>query len=150
MAFDEKLAGSEERTTADEIVIPLVAEQLVVDKRVVETGRVRLHVHTEEHVEVVEAPLLQVQYAVEHVPVDRVVDAVPSIRYEGETTVYPVMEERLVVRREMVLVEEVRVTRREVRTVETQSHVLRREEMTEELVPVGRVCRRNSGRGGCK
>ncbi len=137
MAFEDAVARTEERAAVDEVAIPLVAEQLVVDKRVVETGRVRLQVHTEEHVEVVEAPLMQVQYAVEHVPVDRVVDAVPAIRYEGETTVYPVMAERLVVRREMVLVEEVRVTRREVRTVETQSHVLRREEMTEERMAVG-------------
>ena len=131
--MNARTAVAAEQVT-EEVVIPLVAEQLVVDKRVVETGTVRLHVRTEEHVEVVEAPLLQVQYTVEHVALGQVVEAVPPIRYEGETTVYPVLEERLIVRREMVLVEEVRVTRREVRTVETQSHVLRREELVEERV----------------
>ncbi len=133
--MNARTAVNAEQAT-EEVVIPLIAEQLVVDKRVVETGTVRLHVRTEEHVEVVEAPLLQVQYTVEHVALGQVVEAVPPIRYEGETTVYPVLEERLIVRREMVLVEEVRVTRREVRTVETQSHVLRREELVEERVGV--------------
>ncbi len=133
--INARTAVNTEQAT-EEVVIPLIAEQLVVDKRVVETGTVRLHVRTEEHVEVVEAPLLQVQYTVEHVALGQVVEAVPPIRYEGETTVYPVLEERLIVRREMVLVEEVRVTRREVRTVETQSHVLRREELVEERVGV--------------
>ncbi len=56
-------------TDSKELVIPLVEEQLTVTKRTVETGTVRLHVHTEEVVETVEAPLLQVQYGVEHVQV---------------------------------------------------------------------------------
>ena len=71
----------------------------------------------------------------EHVTVDRVVPVVPEIRHEGETTIYPVMEERLVVTRELVLKEEVRVTRVLTTRTETSSHAVSREVMEEERIP---------------
>lgn len=117
---------------AEEQVIPLIEEQLVVGKRTVETGTVRLHKHTEERTETVRTPLLQVTWQVEHVPVGQVIEDAPAIRQEGETTVYPVVEERLVVRREMVLVEEVRVTRATATVQHESVHRLKREEITEE------------------
>lgn len=113
-------------------VIPLIEEQLVVSKRTVETGTVRLHKHTEERVEEVRVPLTEVRWQVEHVPVGRVVESAPGIRQEGDTTVYPVIEERLVVRREIVLVEEVRVTRGTATTQHESTYTLKREQITED------------------
>ncbi len=116
-------------------VIPLMEEQLEVGKRVVSTGTVRLRKRTKERTETVEVPLTSVQWQVEHVPVNQVVTEQPAIRQEGETTVYPVVEERMTILRELVLLEEVRVTRNVVTTTEVSSHVLRREQIAEERTP---------------
>ena len=118
----------------EDAVIPLLEERLAVGKRTVETGTVRLHKHTEERTETLEVPLTSVQWQVEHVPVNQVVSEQPAIRQEGETTVYPVMEERVTILRELVLLEEVRVTRRSVTTTEISSHVLKREQIAEERI----------------
>lgn len=113
-------------------VIPLMEEQLEVGKRVVSTGTVRLRKHTEERTETIEVPLTSVQWQVEHVPMNQVVPEAPPIRQEGETTVYPVVEERVTILRELVLLEEVRVTRSVATRSEVSSHVLRREHIAEE------------------
>ena len=116
-------------------VIPLMEEQLEVGKRVVSTGTVRLRKHTEERTETIEVPLTSVQWRVEHVSVNQVVPQVPAIRQEGETTVYPVVEERVTIFRELVLLEEVRVTRSVATKTEVSEHVLRREQIAEERTP---------------
>lgn len=131
---------SEAANLDGEQIIPLLSEQLVVTKRVVETGVVRLQKHLEERTETIEVPLTSVRYEVEHVPVNQVVSGPPGIRYEGDTTVYPVLGERLVVTKETVLLEEVRVTRVFVTTQETSTHVLQREQMSEERVATAPVC----------
>ena len=113
-------------------VIPLMEEQLEVGKRVVSTGTVRLRKHTEERTETIEVPLTTVQWQVEHIPINRVVLEEPAIRQEGETTVYPVLEERVTMLRELVLLEEVRVTRSVATRSEVSEHVLRREQIAEE------------------
>jgi len=40
------------------------------------------------------------------------VDEPPQVRHEGEVMVVPVVQERLVTHKELVLVEEIRLTRR--------------------------------------
>lgn len=130
--FRDKSAVQGYGLAEEERVISLVEEQVVVGKRMVETGTVRLHKHTEERSETVRTPLQQVTWQVEHVPVGRVIEGAPAIRQEGDTTVYPVVEERLVVRREMILVEEVRVTRSTTVTEHESTHTLKREQITED------------------
>ena len=49
---------------------------------------------------------------VERVAFGTVVDAVPQVRIEGDVTIVPILEERLVVEKQLVLVEEIRITRR--------------------------------------
>jgi len=90
--------------------IPVVEEQLKVDRREVETGRVRVRTVPEERTILASERLLRTDVAVERVPVDEEVEAVPPIREDGETVIVPVVEERLVKR--LFLVEEVRLTRR--------------------------------------
>jgi stress response protein YsnF len=90
--------------------IPVVEEELKIDRREVETGRVRVRTVPEEQTCVVSDRLLRTDVTVERVPKDEEIDAVPPVRDEGETVVVPVIEERLVKR--LFLVEEVRLTRR--------------------------------------
>jgi uncharacterized protein (TIGR02271 family) len=100
----------------EEEVIPLVEERAVVGKRLVETGRVRVSTRVEQRQEMVRAELARDEVAVERVPINRPVDAVPEIRQEGEVTIVPVVEEVLVVEKRLVLVEEIHLRRR--RTIE--------------------------------
>ncbi len=106
------------RVAADTVTMPLHAEQVAVAKRVRKT-RVRLARTTRTRDEVVEADLSREHVIVEHVPIGRVVDAVPEVRQEGDITILPIVEEVVVVERRLVLKEEVHIRR--VRT--TQRHV---------------------------
>ncbi len=91
------------------VVVPLVEETLSVDRRTVETGKVRVRVIVEGEDHVFSEPLDRVSVEIERRPINRHIDAIPEPRVEGEFTILPVVEELLIVRRQLVLVEEVRV-----------------------------------------
>ena len=137
MSFDIEDTYDDQAIVRHGVVIPVLEEQLEVSKQIVTTGTVRLQKHVEQRVESVSVPLTEVRWQVERVAFDRVVPALPEIRHEGETTIYPVVEERLVVTRELVLREEVRVTRVLETRTETSSHTVARETVEEERIPAG-------------
>jgi stress response protein YsnF len=65
---------------------------------------------------------------VEHVPINQVVSGdVPQVREEGDVTVIPILEERVVTRTELVLVEEVRIRRERSEFHDPQTVTLRKE-----------------------
>jgi uncharacterized protein (TIGR02271 family) len=123
----EAVVGDTER-----LVVPVVAEELLVGKRLVETGVVRVRKLVREHEETVEQPLLREEVQIERVPIGRVVDTTPAPRNEGETLVIPVFEEVLVVEKRVMLKEEVRVTWRRTEEREPQQVLLRSEELVVE------------------
>lgn len=92
-------------------VIPLVEERISANKRLVETGRVRVRTVVDEREVVVREELIRGSVDVVRVPVDRQVEAVPAVREEGGTIVVPVVEERIVVEKRLILVEEVHIRR---------------------------------------
>jgi len=94
----------------------LLAEELSVAKETSETGRVRISTHTHEREALIDENLARERVEIETIPIDRRIDAVPEVRQEGDTTIIPVVEERLFVERQVVLKEEIRVRR--VRTTE--------------------------------
>lgn len=109
-----------------QVTIPVIEEQLQIDKRQVDTGSgVRVRKAVSEQEKQIAQPLLREQLEVEHVPVGRVVAEaeLPQARYEGDTLIVPVLEEVLVVQKQVVLKEEVRITRR--RHHETVPHTER-------------------------
>lgn len=95
----------------DTEVIPLVQEDIVVSKRELETGRVRVRTEVQWRTEHARAELFHNHVEVERVPVGREVDAVPPVREDGDTVVIPVVEEILVVEKRLFLKEEVRLKR---------------------------------------
>ena len=103
-------------TTPDSGRVQLVEETLRVDKQAVETGRVRVRTVVDEEPVVVSATLTGNYVTVDRVAIDRVVDAVPPPREVDGVMIISVVEERLRVVRELVLVEEVHM--RDVRTSE--------------------------------
>lgn len=125
-------------SASDEVesaVLPLLEERVNVRKRFVESGgalRLRKLVH--EEVVTVDEPLTTEVTEVERVAIDRPVDEAVPVRHEGDTMIVSVVEERLVTvtRKQLVLVEELRLTRRSVVRHAPQDVVLRREEVVAE------------------
>jgi len=102
--------------------IPLVEERLELGRRVRErTVTVTTRPVTEQVK--VSQPVLRETVTVERVPIGRVVDAAPPVREDPDLTVIPVMEERVRIVRELILVEEIhlRRNRRDVLHEETVS-----------------------------
>lgn len=117
-----------------ELVIPVIEERLDVHREPVDTGRtLRLRKQVEEVQSDVRVPVATEVVDVQRVPVGRVVDEPPAVRHEGDVIVVPVVEERLVTRKELVLVEEIRLTRRrEMTETEVEPVLLRRERVVAE------------------
>jgi uncharacterized protein (TIGR02271 family) len=110
------------------LVIPVVEERLEVSRERVETGRVRISKSVEAREVVVDDPLKRESVRIEHVPINQVVTgAVPQVREEGDVTVIPILEERVVTRTELVLVEEVRIHRDHSEYNDPQRVTLRKE-----------------------
>ena len=114
-------------------VMTVIEERLDISKRVVESGgAVRLRKVVHEEVVAVDEPLTSEVIEVERVAIDRPVDAEVPVRHEGDVTIFPVLEERLVTRKQLVLVEEIHVTRCSRPRSLPQEATLRREEIIAE------------------
>lgn len=113
------------------IVVPLVAEQLDVQKRQIESGGVRVRKIVREHEETVDEPLLREEVNVERVPINQMVgsDANLGVRYEGETMIVPILEEVLVVEKRLLVKEELRITKQKNTASQPQKVNLRTEEV---------------------
>ncbi len=134
---DPILPVDESLTVESANIIPVIEEQLVVEKRIVETGRLVVSKTVLEEEETVDVPLLQEAFGVERVTVNRYVDVAPAVRYEGDTTIFPVMKEVLVTEKRLMLVEEIHVTKRQTTVNDPQRVTLRREEVTIQRVDSG-------------
>ena len=110
-------------------VIPVIQEEVVVDKRVVETGKVRISKQVKEFEETVDVPLLREEVAVERIPINQVIDAVPKIRQEGDTMIIPVVEEQVYFQKRLVLVEELHVRKQVFESHKPQRVTLRKEQV---------------------
>ena len=123
-----------ERSGGAAAVVPVIAEEVQVGRRTVETGRVRVTKLVREQQEVVDQPTVTEHVTVERVPVNRVVEQAPAPRQEGDTLILPVLEEVLVVERRLVLKEEVRITKRSTESRNPQTVTLRSEDVKVERI----------------
>lgn len=114
----------------NEIIIPVIEEQLTVIKQTVVTGTVLLQRNTSEHQYIVDEPLVIQTYQTTRIPVDVAIDSLPPVREEGNVTIYPVTEERLIVTKQLFLVEEVHVTRCLAERHDAQTISLRRDDIS--------------------
>jgi uncharacterized protein (TIGR02271 family) len=132
---------------AESIVLPVVGEELAVQKEQVTTGVVRVKKVVREREEVVNEPLLREEVTVERVLVNRVLETPAEPRQDGDTLIIPVMEEVLVLEKRLMLREEVRITRRQSTTNEPQHVTLRQEEaIVERTEPKDSKANAKSGR----
>ena len=114
--------------------IQLLEETLHVSKREVVTGTVRVATRTDVRVEVAVVALDRGIVEGTRVPVDRLVDAAPGVRTEGDVTIVPVLEERFVVVKQLYLKEELHIRHRVETAVEHVPVALRRQTATVERV----------------
>src|SRR5947209_5726898 len=96
----------------DDVVIPVVEEEVVAGARPVKTGAVRVDKHVETRIRKIETPLLHEEVEIRRVPVNRVVNEVPPVRKKGDVIIVPVVEEELVVTKRLILKEEVHLLKR--------------------------------------
>ena len=119
---------SQRPVAPEETTVSVTQEQLDIGRRVVDTGgALRLRKQVEEVPTEVREPLVTEVVDAERVPIGRVLDAPVGIRHEGDVTIVPVVQERLVLRKELVLVEEIRLTRRREVSESHEQLTLRRE-----------------------
>ncbi|ALJ01497.1 hypothetical protein DC20_15450 [Rufibacter tibetensis] len=118
------------------MTIPVIEERVHLDKRVVETGSVRItKVITEQEVPL-NIPLIQEEHDIQHVPVNQYVDSPPPpIRYEGDTMIIPIVQEVMVVEKRLMVIEELHITKNKVQTNDVQQISLRKEEIRIERIP---------------
>ncbi len=116
------------------VVVPIVAEQLEVQKRKVEAGGVRIRKTVSEREEVVDEPLMREEVHVKRVPVGRVVDGPVPVRHVGNTMIVSLLEEVLVVEKRLMLKEELHITKEQVESYRPQRVRLRTEEAVIERV----------------
>ena len=121
--------------TESDRVLPVIEEQLHVDIRQNVTGLVRLEKTVRQYDELVEQDLLQETLSIEHVPLHQYIDEPVTPRQEGDVTIFPVMEEILIVKKQLVLKEEIRVTRQRTQTRHRQAIPLRAENISVQHLP---------------
>ena len=111
--------------------IPVIEEQLRVEKKMVETGKVHVSKKVIEEETSVSLPITEETYDVQRVPVNQVVETPPPpVRYEGDTMIIPVLREVMVVKKQYEIVEEIRLTKQTQHHQETQQVTLKKEKVT--------------------
>lgn len=121
MSDDAKTKRVVERVTEEVVVeqkagqkvveqkkIPIVQEELQVGK-VLRENLVRIHTGVEEILEPYSVNLERNFVEVEYVDVNEVVTDAPQMRKEDGVTIIPIVEERLVITKELVLLQEVHI-----------------------------------------
>ena len=115
----------EQKTTQ---VIPVVEEFPVINREVVETGKVHIRKTVSEEQAVVNLPVINESYHIERVPVNQVQDTPPpSVRYEGDVLIIPVTKEITVIQKRYEIIEELRITRQITETPMMQEITLMKE-----------------------
>lgn len=129
LAYSFEELAIKANSSDSEVVIPVIEEQVSVEKRDVERGRFRITKSVSERDVLVDQPLFHEHVEVERVPVNQMVDTPPDVRYEGDTMIVPVLEEVVVVEIRLMVREEIHI-RREREEVHEPQHVrLRREDV---------------------
>ena len=124
--------SSGELSDTGEFMMPVVREELEISKQVFATGAVRLTKIVHENPQTVIENLTSEDFQIERVPKDMIVDVAPPVRTEGDVTVISVVEEVLVVTKQLHLKEELRLSKRRSISEYRQEVTLRSEELVVE------------------
>lgn len=109
------------------LVLPVMEERLEVTKRVIPTGTIQLEKRIEEYYQELDVPLSTRTFDIERVSLNQQIASAPPVRREGDTTIYSLVEEQLVLTTQLILKEELRVTMRDSERRDNRTVTLKRE-----------------------
>ena len=119
-------------------LIPVIHEELQVHRELQQTGGVRVRVEVDEVERLVDTTSTVHHVEVLRVSRNQVVSETRAAWHDGDLTVVPVYAERLVTKRELVLVEEIHLQRQTRTEPGTDRHLLQQERVVvERLQPDG-------------
>lgn len=132
-------ASSDRSATAvpsqQEVIIPVVAEQLVVLTMEKDTGGVRAVKTVRQNEQLIDVPLLREQVAIERKSIQKMLEEPAQARQEGEVFIIPVMEEVLTIKRQFLLKEEIHIRKTQTQVHDPKRYIVRSEEVTVEHLP---------------
>ena len=118
----------------EDIVVPVLKEEIEVHKELRKTGTVRVRKTVHELEEVVSESLASETADVQRIPMDLIVDSPPQVRAEGDVMIISVVKEEVVVTKQWRVVEELRVTKRKSVSEYRENVTVRAEEVVIERV----------------
>lgn len=120
------------------IVVPIIEEKILLDKKMVETGNVRISKRVFEEQSTIDTLITSEEVLVERKEINQYVDvAPPAVRQEGDVTIISVIKEVLVIEKRLMLVEELYVTKSKKQQTATVSEMVRKEEVNITRNPSG-------------
>lgn len=111
------------------VALNVYEEHAQVDKKVVKKGKVSIVKKVHTHDENIQVALESDNIKIEKISVNQYVNAQPTVRQEGNTTIIPVVKEVAVVEKRILLVEEIHITKQVVTNEEEKTIPLRKEEI---------------------
>ena len=112
----------------EEITIPVINEELHIDKEVIESGKIRIIKKVNEEKSTVEVPIKHTEVNVERKPINEYVNEHhQAIRYEGDTMIVSVLKEVVVVQKKILLVEELHINKTQKQEIHTEEVTLKSE-----------------------
>lgn len=104
--------------TSEEVVIPVMAEEVTLETQAVARGKVRVHTRVETREQMVSAPAMREELVIQHIPINQYVQgALPTEREEAGVRIIPILEEVVISKTQLFLREELHISKR--RTTET-------------------------------
>ncbi len=118
-------------TLTDTISIPVVQERATISKKIVASGKVRISKKVKQEDVLVDVPVEHDEMEVKRIPINRYVKTPPAaMRYEGDTLVISVLKEVVVTEKRLMLVEELRITKRKIKETVQEKVTLRKEQVS--------------------
>ena len=104
--------NDETEAAREDVVIPVVEEELEAGTEAVKTGSVRVDKHVEKRIRTIDMPLVHEEVEVQRVAVNRVVKEMPQVRKTGDRIIVPVVEEEVVITKRLILKEEIHLVKK--------------------------------------
>ena len=124
----------------NDVVIPIVHEEVRADTTPVVTGGVRVTKHVQAHDEAVQQEIQKSRVVVKRVKTNRAVDGPQPVRREGGTLIVPVVSQVLRIEKQWVVTEEIHITElQETETVQNKITLNREEPEIERIDKQGNV-----------
>jgi uncharacterized protein (TIGR02271 family) len=127
-AIEPNLPADGTTMIEEELVIPVMAEEVTIQIQQVERGKVHIHKQVETREEVIDTSATYERVMVEHVPLNQYLDGeVPGVREEQGVLIIPVVEQVTIAEKRLLLREEVHVSRHRSTEIIPQTIGLRHE-----------------------